>query len=403
MGRYINVFRDYWQQLMRPIIVGKRLEQNLNAFFVLGMVIALVGTITTIVNIIQVRGPATYATIGIAAIGLAIMYAANIMKSRKACCLISMIIIIVFFTVFALIGVNDGFAITWSVIVPLSVSYFISVRAGLILGLYYELLYIVLFYTPVRSVMAQYYSKTLMDRFPILFFCVYAVSILTMAQYHITMLRQMDYEEDLEAEVQRQTERALENLEKLERISFQAVEALADSIDAKDPYTNGHSRRVSRYSMLIGERSGMDASELEILRMEALLHDVGKIGVPDDILKKPGKLTDHEYEIIKGHTVTGSEILNEMELMPGAADVARHHHERYDGKGYPDGLAGEIVSDHARIVAVADAYDAMSSDRVYRKRLDKEVIIDEITKGRGKQFDPVYADRMLELIAENAL
>lgn len=395
--------KDYWQQLKRPIIVGKRLEQNLDAFFILGAVIALIGVITTYVNIIQVRGSATYATVGIIAVGISVMYAARILKSRRACCLISMIIIIVFFTVFALIGVNDGFAITWSVIVPISVGYFISARAGILFGIYYELLYIVLFYTPVRSVMAQYYSKTLMDRFPILFFCVLAVSALSMTQYHLTTLRQMEYEENLEGEVQRQTKKAVENLEKLERISIQAVEALADSIDAKDPYTNGHSRRVSHYSMLIGEKAGMDDSELEILRMEALLHDVGKIGVPDGILKKPGKLTGEEYEIIKGHTVTGGEILSDMELMPGAADVARHHHERYDGEGYPDGLAGTAVSDHSRIVAVADSYDAMSSDRVYRKRLEKETIIDEIKKGRGYQFDPVYADIMLELITEGAV
>ena len=143
--------------------------------------------------------------------------------------------------------------------------------------------------------------------------------------------------------------------------------------------------------------------EVSELRMEALLHDTGKIGVPDQVLNKPGKLTDGEFDIIKSHTTIGDDILAESSELLGASDTARYHHERYDGKGYPTGLSGKNIPVHTRIVSIADAYDAMHSDRVYRKGLLTETIRAELVKGRGTQFDPEFLDAFLSLFDSGAL
>ena len=185
------------------------------------------------------------------------------------------------------------------------------------------------------------------------------------------------------------------------RLSINVVEALAAAIDAKDTYTNGHSGRVAEYSREISRRCGYSAKKQEEIYMMGLLHDVGKIGIPDAVINKPGKLTDEEYEIIKTHPATGAHILSKTTEMPRMAVGAHWHHERYDGRGYPDGLSGNDIPEEARIIAVADAYDAMTSRRSYRGVLSQEVVRGEIERGRGTQFDPVFADIMLKMIDED--
>ena len=184
-------------------------------------------------------------------------------------------------------------------------------------------------------------------------------------------------------------------------LSKQMVNALAKTIDAKDKYTNGHSTRVAEYSMLIAKRMGYEGEKLEQLEFSALLHDIGKIGVPREIINKPSRLTDEEYEIIKTHPGTGANILKEVTELPDIIIGVRWHHERYDGKGYPDQLAGTDIPELARIIGVADAYDAMTSKRSYRDVLAQEIVKEEIEKGKGKQFDPQIADVMLLLMAED--
>ena len=148
---------------------------------------------------------------------------------------------------------------------------------------------------------------------------------------------------------------------------------------------------------------GWTEEETGILRYEALLHDVGKIAVPDTILNKQGKLSGMEYRVIQSHTISGAEILSNATTLPGAKDVALHHHEYYDGKGYPDHIAGMDISRHARIVSIMDAYDAMNSDRIYRKALSRDVIRNEMQNGRGGQFDPDYLDMFMELFEDGSL
>ena len=186
-----------------------------------------------------------------------------------------------------------------------------------------------------------------------------------------------------------------------EKLSLHVVTALASAIDAKDTYTNGHSNRVAEYSREIARRAGYKGKWLEDIYMMGLLHDVGKIGIPDTVINKPDKLTDEEYDIIKNHPVLGYKILSEIEEMPKLAQSAKSHHERYDGTGYPDGLAGEDILVEARIIAVADAYDAMTSNRSYRYPLPQAEVRAEIERCIGTQFDPNFGKIMLEMIDED--
>lgn len=184
-------------------------------------------------------------------------------------------------------------------------------------------------------------------------------------------------------------------------LTFHVVQTLAEAIDAKDTYTNGHSGRVASYSRELAGRLGYDEDEQNKVFMMGLLHDVGKIGVPDWIINKPGRLTDEEFQEIKKHPVVGNKILERIREMPELSFGARWHHERYDGRGYPDGLKGEEIPEIVRIIAVADAYDAMTSNRSYRDELPQEVVRGEIVKGKGTQFDPRIADAMIQMIDED--
>ncbi|MBR6908727.1 MAG: diguanylate cyclase, partial [Lachnospiraceae bacterium] len=174
-------------------------------------------------------------------------------------------------------------------------------------------------------------------------------------------------------------------------------------LDAKDAYTNGHASRVAQYAAALAKKLGWDAERIESLKSAAILHDIGKISVPDRVLNKTGRLSDEEFGMIKAHTLVGSDILEKTGLFDFAQDVARHHHERYDGTGYPDRLSGENISCEARIVGIADAFDAMSSKRVYRPALPLPSIKDELIKGKGTQFDPTFADIFIEMFEHGEL
>lgn len=189
--------------------------------------------------------------------------------------------------------------------------------------------------------------------------------------------------------------------EKNVTLTTDMIKALVKTIDAKDPYTNGHSVRVAEYSKMIAEQEYSDTQKIQNIHNIALLHDIGKIAIPDEIINKPGKLTDEEYNLIKAHTITGAQILSEISSYPDLINGAKYHHERYDGRGYPCGLKGEEIPEIAAIIGVADAYDAMTSNRSYRKMLPQEVVRNEISKGLGTQFHPKWGKIMLQLIAQD--
>ena len=189
----------------------------------------------------------------------------------------------------------------------------------------------------------------------------------------------------------------------MEAMSLQLMQTLSMTVEAKDEYTRGHSHRVAEYAVLIARELGWSTKEIRNLRNAAHLYDIGMISVPDNILNKPTRLTEEEFEVIKEHTVIGAEILKNIALIDHVKEAARSHHERYDGTGYPDGLKGEEIPLYARIIAVADSYDAMQSRRIYRNPLGNEIIYNEISKNRGTQFDPEIADAFLKLLEEDRL
>ena len=190
---------------------------------------------------------------------------------------------------------------------------------------------------------------------------------------------------------------------KLVEMGKQTVIAIARTVDAKDQRTADHSKRVAIYSAQIAKAYGMDDKQCQDIEWAAQMHDIGKIGIPDAILNKPARLTDEEYAIMKSHTTRGAEILKDFTLLDNVIEGAEFHHERYDGRGYPKGLSGEDIPLYARIIGVADAFDAMTANRIYRKQMDFSYVLGEMERGRGTQFDPQFVDILLKLIREGTI
>ncbi len=186
--------------------------------------------------------------------------------------------------------------------------------------------------------------------------------------------------------------------EKLEKAYLESIQTLRYTVEAKDPYTRGHSDRVSEYSELLGKYLGLSQEDLHLLKVGGLFHDIGKIGVPDSILLKTSKLTDDEYSEIKNHPSIGAHILSNASLFQDIIPVVKHHHERYDGHGYPGKLVGEDIPYLARIATVADSFDAMTSRRTYRNSMPLDIVKQEIEKNKETQFDPKIADAFLDIL-----
>jgi putative two-component system response regulator len=210
---------------------------------------------------------------------------------------------------------------------------------------------------------------------------------------------------ELQSAVSDALERAARSREELrERLLAPTLaSALANAIEARDPYLHGHCERLASLAVRIAEELGVAPEHIETVRLGAILHDVGKIGIPDRVLLKPGALDVEERRIIETHTEIGDKLLEPLDLLAGARPIVRNHHERWDGAGYPDGLAGEAIPVGARIVAVADSVEAMTSRQLYRKPLEAVEIIAELQKHRGKQWDPAVVDIVLRLIASGEL
>lgn len=191
--------------------------------------------------------------------------------------------------------------------------------------------------------------------------------------------------------------------EVLESTYLNVIKTLCKILVKKDPYTRQHSQEVTRFALMMGRALGLSKEELLVLEQAALLHDIGKVGIPDHVLQKPGPLSAGEWELMKQHSDIGQEILEHIQVLHLEQNMVRHHHERYDGKGYPAGLRGEEIPLYARILTIADSFHAMVSDRPYRKALSFDVAVEELKKNRGTQFDPTLVEIFLKALEEEGL
>ena len=383
--------------LGRPIYVNDRLTENLKALTAAGVFTAVLGIVLVVVNVSTSRWPMAVSAVLTSVFGAGCAFFAGVKKNRDIAILSPTLFCAIVFVVYAMTGAMDGAAIIWSLLMPIGLCYFVGVRYGIVLSAIYGLFLCLLFYTPLINFVPVAYTPGFVSHFPVIFASMAMLSSIAMIRYHRGILLENEYADMLNAEVEKQTRVARERADRLEELNDEMVSTLAVTIDAKDRYTNGHSFRVSWYAVALARYLGWSEDEVNELEREALLHDIGKIGVPDAVLNKPGRLTDEEFAVIKSHTTTGGSILSRSKDLKQAALVAQYHHERFDGRGYPMGLKGTDIPVHARIVAIADAYDAMRSDRIYRKGLPLDVIRDQLVKGRGTQFDPDFLDGFLVL------
>lgn len=199
-------------------------------------------------------------------------------------------------------------------------------------------------------------------------------------------------------EIKSINEKLADTYRQLEQAYMESIQTVRYTVEAKDTYTRGHSDRVSEYSVLIGKKIGLSEEDLNRLKIGGLFHDVGKIGIPDSILQKDGKLSDDEYSEIKNHPTIGAHILSTATIFKDILPIVKYHHEKYDGTGYPERLKGEQIPYLARIAAIADTFDAMTSKRVYRNSLPLETVIQEFQRCKGTQFDPKLADVFLDIL-----
>ena len=291
-------------------------------------------------------------------------------------------------------GANDGFSLLWYLLLPVITLVPLGMPFGAPVCIGFGLWIMAFFWTPLADILRYDYPRDYRVFYPIFYwgFCLMVVAMDIF--YKNYQIRQQQNEENLENEVQ-------EAVAGTKNLMIHSVTAISQLIDAKDRYTREHSQRVAEYSRLIADyMKGGHATgeELELIYRSGLLHDIGKIAVPDAVLNKPERLTDEEYKEMKSHVVKGGEILKSFTLIDNIEEGALYHHERYDGKGYVHGLKGEEIPLNARIIGIADAFDAMTANRVYRKKLDMDFVLGELKKGRGTQFDPQLTDIMLHLI-----
>lgn len=299
--------------------------------------------------------------------------------------------IIILFSFYAVFGGNGGFAIDWILIVPIAYVTLFGLLNGLLVGGYFGVFLVVILWTPLYSIIPYTYPSEVRLRFPILYICCFLLAIIIGVRNKKLRISQMRNEEQLSQAV-------LAERSRVERISMDAVSSICRALDAKDPYTKKHSDNVAAYASMIARRIGWNETKIERLERAAKVHDLGKIGIPDSILKKNGALDDEQFSIMKQHVALGYDIVSDFTSMPELAVGAKYHHERYDGNGYSTGLSGEDIPIEGRIIALADSIDAMSHDRVYRKKRSKEFLLAELKNGSGKQFDPNLVVVALELI-----
>ncbi len=390
------------KNLRIDIYRGYKRESNINVITIVCAVFSVVMLAFTIINLIQ-----GYYNSMLLSLTSFILFGLSgticwLKKNREIPAILITLGVGLLCTFYTIRGTSEGFAILWTTLLPIALMYFLNVRFGIYFSIYFEILFIVCFLTPIKEHITGY-SDLFMARYPLLYLCIVVIDSIAMIQYHNNTLEQYEYDARLSDEVETMTRRVNERSEQIEEMSFQMIQTLANAIDAKDTYTKEHSLRVSQYSVALARALGWNERRINRLRYDAMVHDIGKIGIPDDILNKKARLTEEEFEIIQSHTIRGYQIFEKTTAFPTAKLVARHHHERFDGTGYPDHLKGKEIPENARIVCIADAFDAMSSDRCYRKALSIESIREEIEKGAGTEFDPEYAEVFIKLLDDKVI
>lgn len=302
-------------------------------------------------------------------------------------------------TLYLYYGSLQGFGNFWFALVDYWFLIILGMRIALWLTIYHSIIICLAFWTPLFSMLpgADIYSSAYRVWFPFIYMFLLALIFYSNVLFKTYQLQNIRDERRLEAEI-RKTRRKKENM------VLQAVTSISALLDAKDPLTAEHSERVAEYAGLIAKRVGItDEKEINAIIRAGRLHDIGKMAIPDEILTKKGRLTEDEYEIMKKHTVWGRQILHNLTFIPYVEEVAGDHHERMDGHGYPQGLAGEEIPFYARIVSAADSLDAMNSNRCYRNCCAKDYILEQFRQGRGKQFDPLLSDVVCELIEDGSI
>lgn len=339
------------------------------------------------------------ATFFVAAVSLVAVWALDYFKNVYRVCRIAAVILLVLAVPIIFMGANDGFSLLWYLLLPVITLILLGMKFGVPVCVIYGLYITISFWTPLGNIFNYDYGRDYRFFYPVFYWGFCLVVITVDIFYKNYQMRQADDEHELEKEVQ-------SAVAGTKVLMINSVTAISRMLDEKDGYTQQHSKRVAQYSELIAQNMKSRTytkEEIDIIYRSALLHDIGKIAVPDAVLNKPSRLTDGEYELMKKHTIWGKEILAGLEFLPQADMGAAYHHERFDGKGYPYGIKGDKIPDIVRIISAADSLDAMSSNRCYRRHCDKDYIISEFEKGAGTQFDADVAQVVVELIKEGRI
>ena len=333
-------------------------------------------------------------------------------------CMAAVIAFLILAVPISLYGSNKGFSMMWYFLVPIISIILLGMPFGIPVSVGFGLYVTVMFYTPLKELLIYDYPKYYLFYYPLFYWSFFVIVVVIDIFYKRYQMNQEENEykndnkpvsEATWAAVKEIAQKELEKdvaiaLEDRKKLMIDAVTAISQMLDAKDGYTQQHSKRVAEYSLMIAKSMNkFSDKDYKIIYRSALLHDIGKIAVPDMILNKPGRLTDKEYNIMRKHTVWGGEILKDLEFLPDADKGAIYHHERIDGKGYPYGIKADELPELVRIISAADSLDAMSSNRCYRKQCDKQYIIDEFKKGAGRQFDNEVAHIVISLIEKGEL
>lgn len=385
------------RKMMNFILLNTESEKSIQSTKKLvtlaSFILMLCSAIMTAVNYINESLPMLTSTALLTVVFLVSFLICHKGYNKRAVGVLMGISIITLFSYFVVIGGNQGFAIDWILLVPVAYMTLFGLAGGLIVGGYFWVFLLVFLWTPVNDLLPFVYSQEVKLRFPIIYSCGFFLAILMEIKSKRLQIAQLQNEARLSEAVRKERN-------SVEEVSLNAVSSICRALDAKDTYTKEHSDHVASYACMIAGRLGWNEERIEKLRRAGKVHDLGKIGIPDNILKKEGDLSQEEYAVMRQHVALGARIVSDFSTMPELEMGAKYHHERYDGKGYSTGLSGEDIPIEGRIIALADAIDAMSSDRVYRRKRSGEYLVRELQAGAGIQFDPKLVKVALALIKE---